>query len=434
MTPISSESDVAELLITRALTRTERVATTSAALQDLAAAILDSPEAGIAASDIPVLEQQELLNTRLVFEDGNLFRIPLRVVAERAASQWLAVQPVEIALAKAQAGDSSDRWRTSLTDYLRALSDEAAVSFVVTVAVRDPVIATQLARADKTPRSVSWNVATLQQAIDEAETILASAFPRLYAASPSRPHVQDNNGDYTIKRDILAADGRPKSRTTSAGHSWVERQSAFLFAMQHLVRLIDDCLGARSFTVSDPTLDEEELWNLARVLLSLGTLEDKPIALDTIEERLARLPEGIVMAQGRDRGHHLVPADTDRLRVRVAALRLSGVATWAPPFVPGDQTAGPGVWSTYSDENLLRKRRETMFNAMRAYWAIVDRWLPALRPRMQKCLLLPALFRERVGRGNSNEPVFSQYWVPLASNAESRVDITSPRVKMRRYQ
>jgi hypothetical protein len=417
-----SESELADFLIARSLSRTERIAAAGEALQRLASGILDSPDAAVPSTSFTVLEQVELLKSRLVMEDRGNFRIPLRIIAERAASQWLLRQPQDVAIEKTRPNELADRWKIPLIDYIRKLNDNDAQGFIRSIAAYDPAFSYELAKADNGNRIEPWSIHTLQAAIDASRNALTYAFARLYEGRIETLSVQSLSDDsIIIFRTTYAPSGSIKTTTRylGRGHIGPRRHSPFLFVMARVVELINHNIAVRGLTIDNYALRQEELWNQARALIGHGTLCHDALLLREVSERLAILPSGLVFAA--DSGATHVAVDTDELRRHIEMLESNGDTAWPPPFVPGDQQGAQWVWSVYSPDALLRKRRQVLSSAMQSYEIMVDQWLPSLSSRLRKRAIMPAIIHERIFFSSDGEPLQDGYWLP--TDSENSVEI-----------
>jgi hypothetical protein len=416
---LAAEQPIAAALIQRALHRHERAHILAEQFQRLAAGVLDASSASVPIETFNVVEQQDLLASRLVFEQDGQFKIPIRIIAEQAASTWLAKQPPERALERIDS-IAADRWGSAITDYLQQLDDRSAEDFAFTAVSRDLAIAIGLARDHATPARQPWTAEGLKRSIEAGDRAFSMALPRLYENTRTSVTVSERRGAYVVERTDLDEAGRLALVTTSFEGTNTPL-SGLRIATTYLVSRIENAIKNRSFDIDYEPLTEEILWNEARELMGIGNLSQAPIDLVRLAERLQYLPQGRIKVGTMS--FRLYEVDTLRLGRRVNELMRLGNAVWVPPFVIGDLPHGRWVWSRYSPDAIVARRRAQIESALEAYRRIVDEWLPGVSRRMAKRTIMPAVVRERISFAVDGTPVRSTYWLPNDPHAESVVDI-----------
>jgi hypothetical protein len=426
----TNESGLVDILIDKALSRAERAAATAHVFLNFAARLLDASEGSVPTASVPAPDQIELLQTRLVFEDGDTLRIPLRIVAEQAAANWLTDREPGVALAKACDESLSGRWLPALARYLSTRSDSEAREFVIELCRSDILLAFRLAREDDTARKDPWTRAALQFEMDEAAAAVQGAFSELFNLRPFRVTVDDQIRSVVFE---CGRHGGPIRRITQFGWPKQTRHAALFSVKQHLVRFLDEVLESRALTTEAPALREEMLWNFGRIMLGRGSLTQEALPINAIEAELIDKRPGLMPV--RD-GSHRVLIDLNALGERLVALRSAGRVTWDPPFIPGDETppnnlpaaSGPfqmrSVWLDYSDAALLEWRKQTVVGAMQAYASIADTWLGVLKRGLRKRVTMPAVYLERLWRVPSGELAATWYWKPRPTSATNMIDIS----------
>ena len=418
-----NDQSVADFLISRALSRTEQASISTTVLQRLAVGILDSPDASLPKNQFSPAEQQALLESRLAVERSESFRIPLRIVTERAASIWLSSQPPSIALGKAKGSeDRVDRWMSALDDYTRSLSDDASENFVLEVAQSDIVLALTLAELDENALAALRQHEIQSEYLRRAESIFESAFPKLYELYPSKISISPGAyGYFDVTRQQLDDAGIVHTTTTYYGAIQPVRHAALRFVKRSIVDIIDANIKKRTFAVPDERLRDEDLWNQARALIGRGTLSHDPLPVDQILERLDLFPDEEMFIA--DSGAHYLKINPKELRAHLNGLKAKGIAIYTPPFITGDKQFDKWVWSNYSQDQLLEKRRDVISVSLRVYETFVTTFFPGLANRLQLSLLMPLIYKEHLQYDGMNQPLYSQYCLPLPGGVPNQIDI-----------
>ncbi len=414
----SSEAGMSRALLERGLPRTERRHLAEESLQRLAAEIFDSTEGSVPSERFSAGEQGDLVATRLVYEEVGRFRIPLRIVAEAAASGWLARQP-RAAVMEKLSQPSVDRWLPALITFFRALEYREAQEFLAAATSRDFYVALKLAESDQQEPPEPWNQERFEAAIRETEVLFAAAFATLYERDNRIVTVIGDDDRLSVERTLYDDAGRLLVRDTYSGFIQNTRMAPFSFCVRVLSGMIDKALEDRGINEGAAML-EETLWDQGRVLLGRGSLSEDPLPLEDLEQRLERLPPNVVVVGDGGRHYQIAQA---LLRERINRLRATNHAEWAPSFVIGDADRGTWIWSRYSQDALMARRRRIVAESIPCYRAIVERWLAPIASRMQRYLLTPALLRERMEFHEPVGPVSSRYWLPLPAGSPDEHDL-----------
>lgn len=205
---------------------------------------------------------------------------------------------------------------------------------------------------------------------------------------------------------------------------------AWRWSLEQLQRELQDLLKNRALPISNGILFDEKMWNSVLVLMNKGKLYDKPILLESIQNKIESIQNqvnqfnediGVIQISGEQ-------ININEVNQYIDYLIKNGAKELVVPWPCSDLEKHTGwVWSPYSNGRMLERTQFIYSKALEAYNQIVDTWFPTFKNRLNTAAIQPARLvgelniSEQTGYGGA--PTLHWFFNPIYSSDNNLIDI-----------
>ena len=457
----ASEAELVRALISKVLDRVDGIARPGVeeALQALGARFVDTG-GPVDPGDIglTLAIERELVGTRLVVEDRGSLHFPLVLFA-----QWFAAHSLRSGVGPAVAdlvrdGRRLELWTESLVLAVGVFGFEDATRLLGVLAEqRSDIFAQVLVRAvpqyqergDPRPMPSEVEIGRMIRRATESQVAGLGAvrvlLPFVRRDGSLLPlGVGARSGPWITTAWSRAADSsesvieleRIRPSDPEWGRLWLSYRAAtpsrvpawpWRWGFDEIRDVLKRLLEARALPTDNPVLATEAGWHAALVIMGRGSLENRPILLEPLIDRIQRISPttGLIRKPGQRR-----PASMTSLTASILKAQMEGRDAIEPPWPgpDGPLASGGWIWSPYSKTALLERTRAVYSGAVEAYLSLARQWFQPLVGAMPMAGLAPfqlegTLQVQDSERARSVFPGLHWRARPLAGGVESAVAI-----------
>jgi len=187
------------------------------------------------------------------------------------------------------------------------------------------------------------------------------------------------------------------------------------WAKEELVRNLANLIRVKGLPSNAESLIRENNWTASQILLRRGSLNNDPIPIVEIEERLSVIPHETVV-------HNNKMIWLGPLRQELTRLHNSGEVDLTTPWPAQDcELAGNWIWSGYSEPQTLARAQAVYGAAVEIYSETVDKWFSRFNWQLFTAAVLPARLTGSVETGNP--PGITWHFDPLPSGSSNSVQL-----------
>lgn len=205
---------------------------------------------------------------------------------------------------------------------------------------------------------------------------------------------------------------------------------AWRWSFDQLQRKLENLLNNRALPIHNGILFNEKMWNCILALMNKGSLYDRPILLENIQNKIEGLRSTINQF---DVSVEVIQISGEEININVIeqyihSLIKNDIKELTPPWPSSDLERHSGwVWSPYSAEKMLERTQFIYGKALEAYNQIVEVWFPSFKKRLNTSAMQPSrlvgelIISERTGHEGS--PLLHWFFEPLHSSENNIIDI-----------
>jgi hypothetical protein len=203
------------------------------------------------------------------------------------------------------------------------------------------------------------------------------------------------------------------------------KQSAWAlrWSLNQLQSKLQNLLKNRALPISNGILFNEKMWNSILGLMNKGNLYDKPILLETIQNKINKFDgEAEVIQISREQ------ININEVKQYIDDLIKNDIKELTPPWPCGDLEKYNGwVWGPYSDEKMLERTQFVYRKALEAYNQIVETWFPTFKKRLNISVMQPTrlvgelIISDKIGYEGA--PLLHWFFEPSYSGGNNLIDI-----------
>jgi len=261
---------------------------------------------------------------------------------------------------------------------------------------------------------------------------LASLIAPVRADGSLLPVVAQVEGEF-LTAGWLQDGGGPSVVTLSSHNEWeslklwrgVRRAArpgshsawSWKWTKEELAGNLKGLLAMRGLTVDARPLIEENNWVAGQTLVKRGSLDNTPMLVTEIQNRLDELSTHDVLAY-KEQLLWLTP-----LRKELSRLQKEGQRYLVSPWPgPDQEPEDTWIWSPYSNHQMLARAQAVYAAAIEIYVRIVDRWFPRFKWLLFTAATLPARLRGTIVVDDSG-PGISWFLDPQPVGSSTTVEL-----------
>ena len=392
---------------------------------------------------------QDLARAGLVVMHDSLVKFPLPILL-----QWFSAQALGQGLVSlseiAHSAPMLDRWRYALVIAAGLFDHSRASNLLAPLARTYPGFVSQIVSEglaewgldDTVPAPSGTDAAErIRQAMDAYVTGLGPLARLIAPLQPSGdllPVAARSSGPHLTVGWYCGRDVRPAVSELpqdfsmlSAPPEWTMCQQArpgrhsawaWRWALESLTAALSELLRGQRLRSTAVASRREEAWYAALAILGRGRFHAGPIKVEDLKQVLSLV--------GRS-GELLIRRSCYDLALIWSVVDEATAADSSDLPIPHpgpDQPYGRGIWSAYSDAQLLQRTTSVFQSALEIYESIVAEWFSSFRDRLCTSVLLPAVIEgyllppQSSEEGMSGAPSLRWRFRALPLGQASRVD------------
>ena len=430
----------------------ENIARVSHLLEQLAVTCIDRGRRAVPSHEIASWsERQQLLDSRLVVNNGEELQFPLPILTQWFGAQYL-LKSNFITETFWSNSHRIELWRYPLAIAVATFPLQRVSELLAPIAEREPLIAAEIVsealafqgRSLEMPflsaRELAQQVRIAMQAwINGFKILTSSVAPHLEEELPTigvriskrkletDPPTSDqiitawveiawHSGDENLPDVVELPPDINSDNLSSLGWKSICGFPPYILASWvwkwTLEQAISLLLKQRSIPIAASLLSLEAAWHGASSLIERDRRDSSPIPLNEIEARLS----GVEKIQCVPMMHH--------------CLKQLGIEMKAAHAKEQTHLCLPASFQsfrsnhTHSTEALLAYARDVYLGAFEGYLQLIDRLSPLI-PKLQLVSILPARLVGVLALPNNSDSVsISRYWEPLPANSQNEVQFS----------
>lgn len=417
----------------------DNVLNVTALLTKLAIACIDKGGAAVSGNEIGSwIEQQQLLESKIIVEDLGEFRFPLPILTYWFAAQSLLINESlisDLVLDRRRL----ERWRYPLVIAIATFSSTQVENILTPIAEEQPAIAADIVaeaiafqgRLPHKPNQTSLEIGHQIRSAMKAWTKGFGAFVHL------TPYIQKdgtlpsigirfNQKEFAMVEvawnsidadlaDVIELPPSPADSKDLFALGWNDIREFLPYAHTSwpwkwtLERIVSSIISSKSIPVGMGYLSREAAWFAASYFVNRHPENFSPIDLDTLEVMLKRI--------NYDRYPYSLQYCFEQLKVEIDAARVNNQSDLSLfPSIQKFKT------SPVSLETILAYAKEVYFGACQEYIQLLNRLAPYL-PQLPLASILPARLHVMVipPAHISGAVTWSWYWEPMSTNSKLKL-------------
>ena len=191
---------------------------------------------------------------------------------------------------------------------------------------------------------------------------------------------------------------------------------SWVWAKEDLTRNLKKILEVKGLPTDVRPQIQENNWVAAQILTRRGSLNNNPIPIASIQEKITTLSGYDTLV------HNNQLVWLEPLRQELSRLQESNQLSLNPPWPGPDRNSNQNyIWSPYSDHQMVARARAVYGAAMEIYAQIVERWFPKFKWQLFTTAVLPARLTGAVKP--EGFPGISWFFDPLPIGSSNVVEI-----------